>query len=156
MDMNSVAALFVATVVIFVFLLCLVATIHVFFIWGIVSSRLGKHIPFPASCVILYNIPSGSHIELEFFVSLYHPADRVSNPRPLAVVCENPFSTAARPPEVSVPPADRVSNPRPLAVVCENPFSTAARPPEVSQTVVGKLFILTDSTPKSPASRKTP
>ncbi|KAF2608674.1 hypothetical protein F2Q68_00045802 [Brassica cretica] len=64
----------------------------------------------------------------------YHPADRVSNPRPLAVVCENPFSTAARPPEVSqnvvVPPADRVSNPLPLAVVCENPFSIAARPPE--------------------------
>ncbi|KAF3489757.1 hypothetical protein F2Q69_00055568, partial [Brassica cretica] len=29
----------------------------------------------------------------------YHPADRVSNPQPLAVVCENPFSTAVRPPE---------------------------------------------------------
>ncbi|CAN6909301.1 unnamed protein product, partial [Brassica oleracea] len=38
MDMNSVAALFVATVIIFVFLLCLVATIHVSFIWG--SSRV--------------------------------------------------------------------------------------------------------------------
>ncbi|KAH0877144.1 hypothetical protein HID58_064538 [Brassica napus] len=33
----NVAALFVATVIIFVFLLCLVATIHVSFIWEIIS-----------------------------------------------------------------------------------------------------------------------
>ncbi|KAL0660476.1 hypothetical protein Bca4012_081061 [Brassica carinata] len=62
----------------------------------------------------------------------YHPADRVSNPRPLAVVCENPFSTAARSPEAEYHPADIVSNPRPLAVVCENPFSNTARTPECS------------------------
>ncbi|KAL0742894.1 hypothetical protein Bca4012_084407 [Brassica carinata] len=47
MDMKSVAASFVVTVVIFVFLLRLVATIHVSFIWGIVpstkSSRLSSH-----------------------------------------------------------------------------------------------------------------
>nr|VDD37423.1 unnamed protein product [Brassica oleracea] len=68
MDMNSVTALFVATVVIFVFLLCLVATIHVSFIWGIVSSRLGKHIPFPASCVIFYNISFGFTSSFHFFL----------------------------------------------------------------------------------------
>ena len=70
MDMNSVAALFVATVVIFVFLLCLVATIHVSFIWGIVSSRLGKHIYSAASGALLSYLSFGFSSNLHFLVPM--------------------------------------------------------------------------------------